>query len=269
MADLSAAEAKKDLGNKAFAEKKYEEAISFYSEAIRLNAKNHVYFSNRSASYGFLSKWNDAASDAKACIKVNPAFLKGYYRLANAQIELNELDAAHATIKQGLNVEPNNTQLLKQLRIVNGKKKDAAKAQKSSSGASSAMSLPGGSTVGDSSISREIIDLQNQFVATTREFNTVKAHISKSQRQQKMDELTKTELDKFPQDTDSKMYRSIGKMFMLSKRTDILTHLDNSIKEEDKKASDLTQKLDYLERRLKSQRQNIEELSKNTVSSYA
>jgi tetratricopeptide (TPR) repeat protein len=35
------------LGNKHFAAQEYEQAIQLYTEAIRLDDKNHVYYSNR------------------------------------------------------------------------------------------------------------------------------------------------------------------------------------------------------------------------------
>jgi len=35
------------LGNKAFAAQAYDEAISCYTEAIKLDSRNHIYFSNR------------------------------------------------------------------------------------------------------------------------------------------------------------------------------------------------------------------------------
>eukprot|EP00593_Proboscia_inermis_P005843 CAMPEP_0171299686 /NCGR_PEP_ID=MMETSP0816-20121228/8550_1 /TAXON_ID=420281 /ORGANISM="Proboscia inermis, Strain CCAP1064/1" /LENGTH=269 /DNA_ID=CAMNT_0011775695 /DNA_START=18 /DNA_END=827 /DNA_ORIENTATION=+ len=265
--DKSLAEQKKELGNKAFASKNYEEAIALYTEAIKCEPNNHVYFSNRAASYGSISKWDSSASDAKKCIELDPTFVKGYYRLATAQIELNDLDGAHSTIKQGLNVDPSNNQLSKQLRIVNGKKKEIAKAiaKKAKSAGNNAAPRSVGNV--DSSVSQELMDLQEQYISTNREYNTVTAHITKAQREQRTNELTKSELEKLPQESSSKMYRSIGKMFLLSGREAIMDHLGTAMKDEAKKEVDLKQKLDYLERRIKSQRQNIQELS--AVSSRA
>merc|ERR1719232_1294059 len=90
------AEAKKELGNKAFASKDYDLASSYYSEAIEIDSTNHVYFSNRSACYASKKQWKASAEDAEECIRLNPSFVKGYYRLASAQIEMNELDEAQS-----------------------------------------------------------------------------------------------------------------------------------------------------------------------------
>ena len=77
-------------------------------------------------------------------------------------------------------------------------------------------------------------------------------------------ELTKSELDKLPpSDLEVKMYRSIGKMFMLMSRSEVMTYLDESIERESKIETDLEGKLNYLERRMKSQQANIAELTQS------
>jgi len=78
----------KQLGNESFSRQEFDEAISLYSEAIKINPKNHVFFSNRSACYAGKKEWSAAAEDAKECMKLDPTFLKGYYRLATAQCEM-------------------------------------------------------------------------------------------------------------------------------------------------------------------------------------
>lgn len=57
----------KELGNKAFSNKNYEEAIQFYTKAIE-NAEQgdeiHVYYSNRSATYFEQQNYKLALEDA-------------------------------------------------------------------------------------------------------------------------------------------------------------------------------------------------------------
>jgi len=260
----TSAEEKKELGNKAFAAKEYKEAISYYTEAIQLDPKNHIYYSNRSACYVSLEQWAEAAFDAKECLKLSPNFLKAYYRLSLAQMEMGELDAAHSTIKLGLNLDPNNAQLMKQVRVVNAKKKDAAKKGSSSESPSSSSAIPSDAAAGfRGTVDSEIIDLQNQFRATLRDYNICKSTVEKYQREHKIHELTKVELDKLPMSSDSKMYHGIGKMFLLSSREDVMAHLDEDISAANKKETEMTAKLEYLEKRMKSQQQNIAELTKS------
>lgn len=89
------------LGNEAFKTKNFDEAIKHYSEAIRLNPSNAVYYSNRSACYASKSNWKASLEDALLCVSKDPKFIKGYYRLATAQMELQMFDDADATIKLG------------------------------------------------------------------------------------------------------------------------------------------------------------------------
>jgi len=256
---VPAAEVKKELGNEAFGSKDYDGAAQLYGEAIKLDPKNHIYYSNRSACYVSLGQWVKASEDAKECLKLNPNFLKAYYRLALSLCEIGDLDAAHAAAKQGLSVDPDNPQLMKQLRIINGKKKDAAKKSSAEGG------LPSMVASGVNSTDSEMIDLQQQFRASVRDYNICKSNIEKCQREQKINEITKDELDKLPlSESDAKMYRGIGKMFLLASRAEVDQYLDDEIDLVKKKEIEYQAKLEYLEKRLKSQRQNIEELSRST-----
>merc|ERR1711966_552981 len=99
-----------------------------------------------------------------------------------------------------------------------------------------------------------------QLIATTKEYRMVKANIARVQNGKRSSEITRAELEKMPQGTEAKMYRSVGKMFMLTSRSDIMTHLEESV---DKEEKELMAKLEYLERRMKSQQQNIMELTKS------
>ena len=51
MSDLAKAADFKAKGNLAFKEKNWGEAIEMFSQAIECNPNDHVFYSNRSASY--------------------------------------------------------------------------------------------------------------------------------------------------------------------------------------------------------------------------
>uniref|UniRef100_A0A7R9X0M1 Hsp70-Hsp90 organising protein n=1 Tax=Craspedostauros australis TaxID=1486917 RepID=A0A7R9X0M1_9STRA len=254
MINSSTAAEHKELGNKAFTSKKFEEAVGHYSDAIKIDATNHIFFSNRSAANFGLKKFDDAAKDAKECIRIDPSFMKGYYRLAQAQNELKAYDAAQSTIKQGLALDANNTQLLKLMRETKQNKR-LAEQQKD---AATSMPLPTTGKQLDSATTKELQDLQIQYSQSTREYNAVQAHMNKSLREQKMQQVTQEELGK--DDSNLAMYKSVGKVFVKSSKENIMEYLETSVAEQGKKQKDMTQKLEYLEKRIKSQRQNMEEL---------
>ena len=244
------------LGNQAFGAKEYEKAIEHYSQAIKLDPSNHVFFSNRSASYAGLGQWEKASADAKETIRLDPTFIKGYYRLTTAQIELKEYDAAAATIRQGLGVDANNSQLLKQQRMVQQLKKSAEATEKRKQ--AQAMAPMGGM---DASTSSELQELQTQYIQMNRELETLKVNISKSEREFKVAEITKADLAQLPE--TSGCYRSIGKMFLKAPRDEVMTYLDKNMEDSTKNEAAMKQKIEYLEKKMKSQRQNIEELVKS------
>lgn len=230
--------------------------------------KLSIKWTKFSACYGGKKDWASAATDAKECIKVNPAFIKGYYRLATAQSEQQQYDAALATIKQGLAIEPDNPQLQKQMRLIKAKRTTAKRTETQPERNSASSATPTTSYHNlNPTIQKEVYDLQQQLVSSTKEYRTVKANILRAQKEKRSHELTKSELDKLPpSETEVKMYRSVGKMFMLTPRSEVMTHLDESIERESKIESDLEGKLDYLERRMKSQQANIAELTKSAAS---
>lgn len=209
-----------------------------------------------SASYAGLQEWESAIKDAKECIRLNPEFIKGYYRLATAQLESKDYDAAEATIKQGLGLDSNHSQLLKLLRNTKLYKKAAAAASSSSvatTGANANRQL-------DTATTRELYDLQVQYSNTAREYNTVKANLNKAAREEKMYGITLSEVKENPS-ISGDYFRSVGKLFMRSSQTDIFKHLETNIQGQKKKQQELNGKSEWLEKRLKSQQMNMKELA--------
>eukprot|EP00727_Mastigamoeba_balamuthi_P000026 m51a1_g1002 hypothetical protein (259) ;mRNA; r:579610-581248 len=118
MSNKKVAEQFKERGNQAFSAGRFEEAIKQYSEAIKQDSKNHVYYSNRSAAYAGLKRWANALEDAEMCTKLNRSWGKGYYRKAVALLELNRTEDALRTLRDGLNVDGGNSDLRTKLQQV-------------------------------------------------------------------------------------------------------------------------------------------------------
>lgn len=65
-----------------------------------------------SACYAAKRMWKESASDAESCLAKDPAFIKGYYRLAIAQTKMGFFDEAIATLHAGLGREPGNDDVM-------------------------------------------------------------------------------------------------------------------------------------------------------------
>ncbi|CBJ27890.1 conserved unknown protein [Ectocarpus siliculosus] len=100
------AEAIKQRGNEHFMAKRHKEAVECYSQAISLSASNHVLYGNRSAAHGGLGAWALAAADARRSVEIEPGYTKGFYRLAQALIALDESAEAESAIENGLRADP-------------------------------------------------------------------------------------------------------------------------------------------------------------------
>ena len=140
----------------------------------------------------------------------------------------------------------------------------------------------------DPSTSSELNELQSQYIQMNRELETIKVDRARADREFKLAEFTKADLAELPE--TNACYRSVGKMFLRESREDVITHLDKNMEESTKVETAMKQKADYrkyntfalttisaiseiiadtsafktVEKKLKSQRQNIEELIKSS-----
>ncbi|KAF6266025.1 tetratricopeptide repeat protein, circadian expression [Scenedesmus sp. NREL 46B-D3] len=122
----------KDQGNELFKQGDYLKAAAVYTKAIK-EAPSAVLYSNRSAALLKLNKVAKALADAEECVKLDPAFHKGYMRMALALESQQRLEEALDCYRKALQAADNNnseyTARAKALSKAIGKKGQIAKAQ--------------------------------------------------------------------------------------------------------------------------------------------
>lgn len=89
-----------------------------FSEAIDLDPSNHVLFSNRSASFASLRRYEEALTDAEKAVGLKGEWAKGHGRRGAALLGLHRLEEAKEAYEQGLRLEPENAQLQRGLEMV-------------------------------------------------------------------------------------------------------------------------------------------------------
>ncbi|XP_034540363.1 E3 ubiquitin-protein ligase TTC3 [Notolabrus celidotus] len=84
----------KKKGNEKFQSQLYDEAIKFYSKAIKYNPENHIIYGNRALCFIRSKKYIKAMGDGKRACLVQPLWAKGHYRYCEALFLLGELKMA-------------------------------------------------------------------------------------------------------------------------------------------------------------------------------
>ena len=111
----------KDLGNDCFKQQKYDEAIAYYTKAIKYDDEDkdvHILYSNRAMAHLKLENWQSAEDDASKCIHHNRTFTKGFFRRALARKNSGKLTDALTDLNTVLVLEPTNKEavtMIKQL----------------------------------------------------------------------------------------------------------------------------------------------------------
>ncbi|XP_067124872.1 stress-induced-phosphoprotein 1-like [Centruroides vittatus] len=108
----------KDQGNAALNAGKLDDAVAFYTDAIKLDPSNHVLYSNRSAAYAKAEKFKEALDDAEKTISCKPDWSKGYSRKGASLAYLKRYEEAIEAYEEGLKHDPNNVQLKEGIKEV-------------------------------------------------------------------------------------------------------------------------------------------------------
>ncbi|EJD33033.1 protein prenylyltransferase, partial [Auricularia subglabra TFB-10046 SS5] len=110
------AERLKEQGNQLFKQKKYQEAINLYSQAIDLNPNEPNYLTNRAAAQMALKRFKPSLADCQqaATLQASAPSAKTLTRLARCHLALGNPALAIKTLQQALDVEPGNATTLQQ-----------------------------------------------------------------------------------------------------------------------------------------------------------
>lgn len=115
------AEKLKAEGNTLLREEKLEEALDCYSRAIALDGRNPIFYSNRAAVHCRLNNFQQAISDAKHALKIDPSYSKAYARLGMAYASLGQHEEAQNNYARAVELEPENENYRSNLQLAQEK----------------------------------------------------------------------------------------------------------------------------------------------------
>ncbi|KAF0924190.1 hypothetical protein E2562_008487 [Oryza meyeriana var. granulata] len=106
----------KSRGDDAFRNKDYLVAVDAYTQAIELNPNDATLHSNRSLCWLRAGQAERALEDARACRALRPDWAKACYREGAALRLLQRFDEAANAFYEGVQLEPENSELVSAFR---------------------------------------------------------------------------------------------------------------------------------------------------------
>ncbi|XP_032686933.1 prefoldin subunit 1 [Odontomachus brunneus] len=112
--------------------------------------------------------------------------------------------------------------------------------------------------VPDQELKQAFSKLQEKMVDTSQKLKLADIQIDKLRRTKQRAELTMKEIDYLPENT--RIYESVGRMFLLDDINSIKNMLDTRMKTSDEKIKTLENNKTYLQRNLKESEDDIREM---------
>ena len=95
----------------------YAQAVVHYTSCLQLDSNNHVAYANRSACFLKLGEHERALADAERCVKIEPGFVKGRFRIGLALHALCRFAEAAAALAEAETLDPKNAQIKDALKM--------------------------------------------------------------------------------------------------------------------------------------------------------
>uniref|UniRef100_A0A1A7Z5N6 RING-type E3 ubiquitin transferase n=1 Tax=Iconisemion striatum TaxID=60296 RepID=A0A1A7Z5N6_9TELE len=112
---IEKSEAMKKKGNEKFQKQLFEEAVKYYSKAIKYYPDNHILYGNRALCYIRCKQYLKAAGDGKRAILIKPLWAKGHYRFCEALFCLDQTQLAFEANKTAKSLCRDNPEGLRDL----------------------------------------------------------------------------------------------------------------------------------------------------------
>ena len=87
-------------GLTSFSAGKYDEAISHYNAALKIDPNNFKAYNNRGVAYSKMGKYDLAISDYTKALKLNPKFAEAYQNRAMSYFRSNDYARSCSDLKQ-------------------------------------------------------------------------------------------------------------------------------------------------------------------------
>lgn len=115
------AELLKNQGNDLMKEDKYAEAFEHYTNAIKIDTNNAIYYSNRAAASSKLGNHQAALEDCQEAIKIDSTYSKAYGRMGLAYASLDDHKRAKEAYLKAVELDPHNEGYRNNLKIAEEK----------------------------------------------------------------------------------------------------------------------------------------------------
>ncbi|CAL8288379.1 unnamed protein product [Gadus morhua 'NCC'] len=94
----------------------YEQALEYFTEAIKYNPKEYKLFGNRSFCYERLQQYESALQDSEVALSLEPGWIKGHFRQGKALCGLKRYYEASLTYKNILRQESSSVEAASELK---------------------------------------------------------------------------------------------------------------------------------------------------------
>ncbi|EMP23904.1 Tetratricopeptide repeat protein 31 [Chelonia mydas] len=104
-------------GNEAAKRSCFQEAVFFFTEAVKLNPREHRLFGNRSYCYERMQQYDKALRDAHVALSLLPGWPKGFFRKGKALMGLKRYAEAKSTFLELLQLDSSHADAATQLEV--------------------------------------------------------------------------------------------------------------------------------------------------------